>query len=44
MPVEKVLRCRKGVGGGRMNIMLDGENLESFRYFGSKVATDGKIG
>ena len=44
---SKVMRCSRVRDGRRMSIVLDGEQLEevsSFKYLGSKVAVDGKIG
>ncbi|KAK3869735.1 hypothetical protein Pcinc_024963 [Petrolisthes cinctipes] len=43
---SKVRRCRRGAEDRRMNIMLDGEVLEEvecFKYLGSKVTVDSKI-
>ena len=41
---SKVIRCSKYGNGGRMHVILNGEQLEEvdcFKYLGSKVAADG---
>ena len=44
---SKVMRCSRVRDGRRMSLVHEGEQLEevsSFKYLGSKVAVDGKIG
>lgn len=43
---SKVMKCTRRVDGGMMNVMLNGEILEEvdcFRYLGSKVSVDGSV-
>ena len=43
---SKVMKCTRRVDGGGMNVMLNGERLEEvdcFRYLGSKVSVDGSV-
>ena len=43
---SKVMRCARGEGGARMNVVLNGEVLEEvnqFKYLGSIVAANGRI-
>ena len=43
---SKVMRCTRGEGGARMNVVLNGEVLEEvdeFKYLGSIVAANGGI-
>ena len=43
---NNVMKCSRVVGGRSMNVALDGELLEEvecFKYLGSKITTDGGI-
>ena len=43
---SKVMRCRRGVDDSRLNVTLEGEQLEEvdcFKYLGSSISVDGKI-
>ena len=43
---SKVMRCTRELGGRRLNIGLDGEQLEEvdcFKYLGSSIAANGRV-